>query len=354
MMKKIKYFILFFVALSIAFVGYQLLVPTKLDTEEVEVQIPEGTTFREAVSILAKSELIRNETLFVAIGRVTGIDKRIRAGFYVFSGKVTPFDVLLKLRLGKVLEYEVTVVEGDSLLEIGKKLADANLMLPETFSELAFSEAFLGELRIDSRSLEGYLYPQTYRFSKGTKPKTVLKIMVQKLREEYNEDLEKRAKQMGWSMTQVLTMASIIEKEAVIDSERPIISAVYHNRLKKGMPLQADPTAIYGVKSSRKRITREDLRRKTEYNTYVIQGLPPGPIASPGIKSIKAALAPAKVPYIYFVAKNDRSHYFSTTLSEHNSAVARVRAGQQLQQELPEGLQSEEPKGNGKENGKEK
>lgn len=354
MMKKIKYFILFFVALSIAFVGYQLLVPTKLDTEEVEVQIPEGTTFREAVSILAKSELIRNETLFVAIGRVTGIDKRIRAGFYVFSGKVTPFDVLLKLRLGKVLEYEVTVVEGDSLLEIGKKLADANLMLPETFSELAFSEAFLGELRIDSRSLEGYLYPQTYRFSKGTKPKTVLKIMVQKLREEYNEDLEKRAKQMGWSMTQVLTMASIIEKEAVIDSERPIISAVYHNRLKKGMPLQADPTAIYGVKSSRKRITREDLRRKTEYNTYVIQGLPPGPIASPGIKSIKAALAPAKVPYIYFVAKNDRSHYFSTTLSEHNSAVARVRAGQQLQQELPEGLQAEEPKGNGKENGKEK
>lgn len=348
MMKKLKYLILMLVVLSIAFVGYQLMLPTKDDSAEVEVQIPEGTTFREAVTILAKNELIRDENLFVAIGRITGIDKRIRAGFYVFSGKVTPFDVLLKLRLGKVLEYEVTIVEGDSLLEIGKKLADANLMLPETFSELAFSEAFMNDLDIDGRSLEGYLYPQTYRFSKGTKPKTVLKIMVQKLREEFNEDLEKRADKMGWTENEVLTLASIIEKEAVVDSERAVISAVYHNRLKKGMPLQADPTSIYGVKSSRQRITRDDLRRKTEYNTYVIKGLPPGPIASPGIKSIKAALAPAKVPYIYFVAKNDRSHYFSTTLSEHNSAVARVRAGQQVQQELPDIAQAEEPKGNGK------
>jgi UPF0755 protein len=227
-------------------------------------------------------------------------------------------------------------------------------MLPETFKELAFSETFLDDLDIDGRSLEGYLYPQTYRFSKGTKPRTVLKIMVQKLREEFSEDFEKRAHQMGWTENEVLTMASIIEKEAVIDSERAIISAVYHNRLKKGMPLQADPTAIYGVKSSRKRITRDDLRRKTEYNTYVIQGLPPGPIASPGIKSIKAALAPAKVPYVFFVAKNDRSHYFSTTLSQHNAAVARVRAGKQLEQELPEIAKAEEAKTNGNGNGKEK
>ena len=352
--KKLKYLIAVFTLVCAAFVGYQLLMPTKDDTAEVEVQIPEGTTFREAISILAKGDLIRNETLFLVIGRVTGIDKRIRAGFYVFSGKVTPLDVLLKLRLGKVLEYEVTVVEGDSLLEIGKKLADANLMLPETFKELSSSKTFLDDLEIEGRSLEGYLYPQTYRFSKGTKPKTVLKIMVQKLREELTEELEDRAEQIGWAENEVLTLASIIEKEAVVDSERAIISAVYHNRLKKGMPLQADPTSIYGIKSSRQKITRDDLRRQTEYNTYVIKGLPPGPIASPGIKSIKAALYPAKAPYIYFVAKNDRSHYFSTTLAEHNAAVARVRAGQQLKQELPEIAAAEEPKSNGKENGKEK
>lgn len=356
MMKKLKYLILISMVLGLAVVGYQLFAPTKDDSTEVEVQIPEGATFREAVSILSKNGLIRDETLFIAIGRVTGIDKRIRAGFYVFSGKVTPYDVLLKLRLGKVLEYEVTVVEGDSLLEIGKKLLDAKLMAPDVFKELAFSKSFLDELDIDSPSLEGYLYPQTYRFSKGTKPTTVLKVMVQKFQEEYTEELEKRADQLGWTENEVLTLASIIEKEAVVDSERAIISAVYHNRLKKGMPLQADPTSIYGVKSSRQRITREDLRRKSEYNTYIIQGLPPGPIASPGIKSIRAALYPAKVPYIFFVAKNDRSHYFSTTLSEHNAAVARVRAGQLLEQELPDTALSAEQKGNGngKGNGKEK
>ncbi|HSW63546.1 MAG TPA: endolytic transglycosylase MltG [Dissulfurispiraceae bacterium] len=339
-----------------AFIGYQLLVPTKDDTAEVEVQIPEGTAFREAVSILAGNGLIRSETLFIVIGRVSGIDKRIRAGFYVFSGRVTPYDVLMKLRLGKVLEYEITVVEGDSLLEIGKKLADAKLMSPETFRELAYGKAFLKDLDIDSRSIEGYLFPQTYRFSKGAKPASVLRVMVQKLREEFTEELEKRTVQMGWSENEVLTLASIIEKEAVVDNERTIISAVYHNRLSKGMPLQADPTSIYGVKSSRQRITRNDLRRQTEYNTYIIRGLPPGPIASPGIKSIKAALYPAKVPYIYFVAKNDRSHYFSRTLAEHNAAVASVRAGKQLlQRELPEGVAgAEAPNGSGKENGKEK
>ncbi len=353
MPRKLIYLILLFAAISVALISYQLLVPTKDDSAEVEVQIPDGATFREAVSILSKSGLIRSETLFVAIGRVTGIDKRIRAGFYVFSGKVAPYDVLVKLRLGKVLEYEITVVEGDSLLEIGRKLADAKLMSPETFRDLAYGKTFLDELKIGSRSIEGYLYPQTYRFSKGTKPAVVLRVMVQKLREEYTEEMESRAKQMGWSENEVLALASIIEKEAVVDSERSIISAVYHNRLKKGMPLQADPTSIYGVKSSRERITRNDLRRDTEYNTYIIQGLPPGPIASPGIKSIRAALYPAKAPYIYFVAKNDRSHYFSRTLAEHNAAVARVRAGKLVEQELPEiAAAAGEPKGS--ENGKDK
>lgn len=355
MIKTLTYLALAGLLFFGVFIGYQLFMPTKDDSAEVEVQISEGTAFREAVSILAKNGLIRSETLFIVIGRVSGIDKRIRAGFYVFSGQVTPYDVLLKLRLGKVLEYEVTVVEGDSLLEIGKKLADAKLMSPDTFKDLAYGKAFLKELDIDSRSIEGYLYPQTYRFSKGAKPASVLKVMVQKLREEFSEDLEKRAAQIGLSENEVLTLASIIEKEAVVDNERTIISAVYHNRLRKGMPLQADPTSIYGVKSSRERITRNDLRRETEYNTYVIRGLPPGPIASPGIKSIKAALYPAKVPYIYFVAKNDSSHYFSRTLAEHNAAVARVRAGKQVQQELPElAAEAEELKGSGKENRKEK
>ncbi|HMK44782.1 MAG TPA: endolytic transglycosylase MltG [Dissulfurispiraceae bacterium] len=316
------------------FLGLQLFVPTLNNAGEVEVQIPEGATFREAVGILSRSGMIRDETVFVMIGRITGIDKKIRAGFYVFSGTVTPYDVLMKLRLGRVLEYEITIVEGDSLLEIGKKLSEAKLMAPDTFNQLVRDGAFIASLGIKSPSLEGYLFPQTYRFSKGTLPNTVLRIMVQKLREEYNSDLQERTKQMGWSENEILTLASIIEKEAVIDKERAIISGVYHNRLKRGMPLQADPTAIYGVKNSRQKITLDDLRRETKYNTYIIQGLPPGPIASPGIKSIRAALYPARVPYVFFVAKDDSSHFFSSNLRDHLAAIARIRAGAVIEQKI--------------------
>jgi UPF0755 protein len=139
-------------------------------------------------------------------------------------------------------------------------------------------------------------------------------------------------KELGWSENKVLVLASIIEKEAVTDEERPIISAVYQNRINKGMPLQADPTAIYGVKSSKLKITKDDLKNQTDYNTYVIKGLPPGPIASPGIKSITAALYPAKVPYLYFVSQNNGTHHFSVTWEEHSAAVKRIRAARDAAQ----------------------
>jgi UPF0755 protein len=140
-------------------------------------------------------------------------------------------------------------------------------------------------------------------------------------------------KQMKWTENQVLTMASIVEKEAATDQERTIISGVYHNRLRKRMPLQADPTAIYGVKSSREKIRLSDLKNKTLYNTYVIKGLPPGPIASPGIKSIRAALFPANVPYLYFVSRGDRTHIFTTKNSEHVEAVSNVRSARKNKKE---------------------
>jgi len=149
------------------------------------------------------------------------------------------------------------------------------------------------------------------------------------MREKFSPDVLARMGKIGMTENEVLTLASIVEKEAVVDSERPLISAVYHNRLKKKMQLQADPTSIYGIKSSREKITREDLLRKTPYNTYQIKGLPPGPIASPGLKSIMAALYPADVPYIYFVSQDDRMHQFSTTAAEHIEAVKLYRQRQQ-------------------------
>ncbi len=313
------------VALFLAYTGLQMFVPIRIGDASVEVEIPEGTTFSQAMNILTKHNLMRDKNVFIALAKITRLERKIRAGFYPFSGLMSPFEIFLRLKNGKIIEYDVTVVEGDSLLEIGRKLSEKKIVSLDQFDDLTKDRAFLTSLAVNAPSLEGYLYPQTYKIPKGKPGHSVLKLMVQKLREEYTGALKERAEEIGWDENQVLTLASIIEKEAVNDEERPLISAVYHNRVRLGMPLQADPTAIYGVKSSRDKITKDDLKKQTKYNTYIIKGLPPGPIASPGIKSIRAALYPADVPYLYFVSRGDGSHYFSRTLSEHAAATRKLR-----------------------------
>jgi len=324
---NIKLFLAAFFLLPLIYIGSQLFIPSYIGSTQLEVQIPEGATYKQAINILYKNNLIRDKNIFIIMGRLTGLDRKIRYGYYSFWGRMSPFQVFRHLEEGKIIEYEVTIVEGDSLHEIGPKLAAAKIMTIDKFNQLVRDRDFLKLQGIDAPSIEGYLFPQTYKIPKGVNPKTVLKDMVSLFNAAYTDELRKRAKEIGWSENRVLTLASIIEKEAVTDQERPIISAVYHNRIKQGMPLQSDPTAIYGVKSSKHKITRNDLKKKTDYNTYVIKGLPPGPIASPGIKSIIAALYPAKVPYLYFVSQNNGTHYFSKTLAEHNAAIRRIRSG---------------------------
>ncbi|MGO9015816.1 MAG: endolytic transglycosylase MltG [Dissulfurispiraceae bacterium] len=327
MRPNIKLFLAAFFLLPLIYIGSQLFIPSYIGSTQLEVQIPEGATYKQAINILYKNNLIRDKNIFIIMGRLTGLDRKIRYGYYSFWGKMSPFQVFRHLEEGKIIEYEVTIVEGDSLHEIGPKLAAAKIMTIDKFNQLVRDRDFLKLQGIDAPSIEGYLFPQTYKIPKGVNPKIVLKDMVSLFNAAYTDELRKRAKEIGWSENRVLTLASIIEKEAVTDQERPIISAVYHNRIKQGMPLQSDPTAIYGVKSSKHKITRNDLKKKTDYNTYVIKGLPPGPIASPGIKSIIAALNPAKVPYLYFVSQNNGTHYFSKTLAEHNAAIRRIRSG---------------------------
>lgn len=333
MKRKLKIFILLLPVFVFAYIGIRLFVPAYRDNIDIEVQIPEGATYKQAINILVENNLIRDKNLFIILGRLTDIDRKVRAGYYLFGSRITPWDVFQQLRKGKIIEYEVTVVEGDSLQEIGKKLSSSRIMSLDKFNALVRDSNFIDSIDIDAPSLEGYLFPQTYKLPKGTSPDKVFKLMVQKLREAYDEKLMERSKEFGWSENEVLTLASIIEKEAVTDAERALISAVYHNRIKKGMPLQADPTAIYGVKSFSRKIKKSDLKIKTPYNTYVIKGLPPGPIASPGLKSIIAALYPAEVPYIYFVSKRNGTHIFSKTLSEHNTAIARIKASQEEKEE---------------------
>lgn len=327
MKNNIKIIIAILFLLPLIYVSMQLFAPSDIGNMQLEVEIPEGATYKQAINILYKNNLIRDKNIFIALGKLSGLDRKIRYGYYSFWGTMSPFQVFKCLKEGKIIEYDVTIVEGDSLPEIGDKLAGNKIMSIEVFNRLTKDRDFLKSLEVDAPSMEGYLFPQTYRIPKGVNPKSVLKVMVGMLRKEYTDEMLERMQKMGWNENKVLTLASIIEKEAIVDEERTTISAVYHNRIKKGMQLQADPTSIYGVKSSKLKITRNDLKQKTDYNTYVIKGLPPGPIACPGIKSIIAALHPAKVSYLYFVSQNNGRHYFSETWEEHVAAIRRIRSG---------------------------
>jgi len=312
-----------------SYTAFEMLVPVQTGNGKLEIEIPRGSTFRQAVDILHDQKLIRDKNIFLLVGRLTGADRKIRAGFYSLWSSMSPFDIFKIIRRGQIIEYELKILEGDSLLEISAQFEKNGIMPKEEFMNLAHDPEFLDSYKIDSKSVEGYIFPDTYKIPKGISPKDALGSMIDKMREKFSPDILARMEKMGMTENQVLTLASIIEKEAVVDSERPLISAVYHNRLKKKMQLQADPTSIYGIKSSREKITRGDLLRKTPYNTYQIKGLPPGPIASPGLKSIMAALYPADVPYIYFVSQDDRTHQFSTTAEEHIEAVKLYRQRQQ-------------------------
>ncbi len=313
------------------YVAVEMLTPARAGNKTIEIEIPKGATFKQVVEILYNQRLIRDKNIFLLIGRITGADRKMRAGYYSIWGNMSPLDIFKIIRKGQIIEYEIKIVEGDSLLEISEKLAETRIMTKEDFTKLSKEPDFLAFYDIESNSIEGYIFPDTYLIPKGVLPEDAIGSMIDRMREKYSHELLTRTEEIGMTEREVLTLASIIEKEAVVDSERPLISAVYHNRLKKNMLLQADPTAIYGIKSSREKITSKDLQRKTLYNTYVIKGLPPGPIASPGIKSIIAALYPAVVPYVYFVSNNDGSHQFSVTAKEHLAAVKSYREKKQIE-----------------------
>lgn len=297
-----------------------LLMPVSFEDRWTEVRIPEGVTYTQGINILRKEGIIKNKYIFLLLGRITMTDRKLRAGYYNLNVSMSPWSVFNRLRKGMIVQYTITVPNGSILANIRLKFKNTGLIDDDSW-QLVFDRDFLDSLDIDAPSLEGYIYPDTYNFAKGTEPKNIFRIIVHRLREKFNQFLKDRAEELGMSEKEVLTLASIIENEALFNREKPIISAVYHNRLKKKMRLQADPTVTYGTKRRGKRIRWRDLRKATPYNTYVINGLPPGPISSPGIKSIKAALQPADVDYMYFVSKNDGTHHFSRTGEEHEKAV---------------------------------
>ncbi len=306
-----------------------LFVPPSREKNWREIQITEGMSFKAVASMLRKEGVIRHRGYFQLIGRLQGISRKVKVGYYGLSTNMSLWEVLETLRKGRIIEYEVVIPEGYNLYQIGWTLSGTPLVSdPQQFIKLVRKQEYVRSLGVEADSLEGYLFPDTYFLPKGIKLEDIPKRMVQRYKTVFGDAYRERAGKLGMTEHQIITLASIIEKEARMPSERKLISAVYHNRLRKGMKLQADPTCVYGTKAWVTNVTRSDLKRKSPYNTYLHKGLPPGPIANPGQGAILAALYPEPVDYLFFVAQGDGSHYFSNDFKTHEKAVGRYRAKQ--------------------------
>jgi len=289
------------------------------------VVVPKGSRLPEVVSALREGGVLPHPLTFRALVLLTFTGRRLHYGEYTFSKPPSTYEVWRKVAAGDVIAYKVTVPPGANLYDIADLLKEQSLADPEAFLAAASSRAALDRLEIPGESAEGYLSPDTYILVKPITPGEILEIMVRKFRRDFTPEMERKAKAAGLTVHQAVTIASIIEKETGFDGEKPLVSAVIRRRLALGMPLQMDPTVIYGAKRFDGKLTRKDLLAPGPYNTYLNRGLPPGPIANPGTSSLEAALAPAEADYLYFVSRNDGSHTFSRTLEEHNRAVEAYR-----------------------------
>jgi UPF0755 protein len=287
--------------------------------------IVQGQGLRQTAASLEQEGLVSDALRFRLLARLEKKDKLIQAGEYFFSSAMTPKEILGQLVEGRVHLYRVTIPEGFTLTQIAAAVAGAGLAPEIAFLETTRNPSIAKQLGIDADTLEGYLFPDTYYFPKGLQSITIVIAMVKQFRAAFKPEWETRAKELGMSIHEVVTLASIIEKETGAPEERPLISSVFHNRLEKGMRLETDPTVIYGIPDFDGNIKRQHLKTYTPYNTYKINGLPPGPIASPGALAIEAALYPAQSDYLYFVSKKDGTHQFSATIEAHNAAVRKYQ-----------------------------
>jgi len=282
---------------------------------------------KTTADMLFHSEIILAPLSFYLYARGFGYDRRIQAGEYLLSGAMTPKQILEKMVSGKTFLHKITIPEGYSLKEIAAVFANAGLAPESLLLSAARDPRLCHGWKIETDTAEGYLFPDTYYFSKDVSTEKILSTMIQRFWQVFTPEMEQQAEKAGFSIHQAVTLASIIEKETSSDSERPIVSSVFHNRLKCRMRLESDPTVIYGLDHFDGNITRRHLTTPTPYNTYTRHGLPPGPISSPGAKSLMAAIYPAQSEFLFFVSRQDKTHQFSRTWDEHLTAVRKYQLG---------------------------
>ncbi len=310
-----------------------LMLPGDAARGAVELEVPQGANAMAISKLLHSRGVISNAEMFYLVSRARRVSHRLKAGEYAFPSPSTPGDVLERLIQGRVVLHKATFPEGSTVRDVAKIIEEKGFASEAEIERLSHDKEFIRSLGLSFSSLEGYLFPETYHFQKRADGPTVLKSMVQQFWSHFPQAWRSRAEELGLSVHEIVTMASLVEKEAVLDSERPVIAAVFFNRLKKNMPLESDPTAVYDLPGFSGPITPAHLKNKSPYNTYVIRGLPAGPICNPGAKSIEAALYPAQAAFLYFVSNNDGAHQFSETLAEHNRAVNEYREARKAARE---------------------
>ena len=298
------------------------------DEAEQFVTIRQGASSSEIGRQLAAARVVRDPRLFRAALWWTGRGRSLKAGEYRFDHPLTPLEVLDMVVRGDVYTLRLTFPEGLNVEEMAKVYESRGIGRGADFLAAARNPKRIRELDDRASDLEGYLFPETYSLPRQVPAARLVDLMVDRFLAVYDDKMRARAAAQGLTTRQIVTLASLVEKETAKPEERAVVSAVYRNRMKIGMPMQADPTVVYALLKARRydgNIRREDLSIDSPYNTYKYPGLPPGPIASPGRASLEAALMPADVPYLYFVSRNDGSHVFAETLDEHNANVRKFQ-----------------------------
>ena len=301
---------------------------TPLPTIE-RVVIPAGASFAAITDTLVAHGIVTHPTWFELLGRMRGIDRSVQAGVYEFPKHSSSSHVLSTLAEGRVVLIRFTVPEGLTTQDVAELAAAVLEIPPDSFAVAVGDTALLRALALEGDSFEGFLFPETYTVPAGAPARQVVRVMAENFLRSWQPEWDRRLDTLGMTRRELVTLASILEEEIVQPGEGPLVAAVYHNRLRRGMRLQADPTVQYAIQLEtghrKNRLLIRDYQFPSRFNTYLHAGLPPGPISSPGIRSIEATLYPAEVPYLFFVAKGDGSHVFSRTYREHLAAIARIR-----------------------------
>jgi len=322
---RLFWFLLLFICLCGSSFAFLILNWEQSDIEGViTVRIPKGKTLKEITGILSEKNIVKSDRSFILAVRLLGYEKNIQAGNLVLHEPKTNLRLINQLVNGMPELIKITVLEGWNIYKVSKILENTMGIHHDKVISLCMNKRFIRSLGIKAPTLEGFLFPETYYFVETESPRTILQRMVSEYQDHISDDIRNRIRELGFSELQLITLASIIEGEAIYDDERKNISSVYHNRLHKGMRLQADPTIQYIIKDGPRRLLNKDLNIVSPYNTYLNEGLPIGPINNPGLQSIIAALYPAETEYIYFVAKGDGYHTFSRTQEEHNFAKRKL------------------------------